>query len=609
MSSAAALVEDRFSALHPRLHPARGTQARPLRLAILLLALLALVGCATGGGMSEVDDGLARQLIAEGDYSGAAGEYQRLAKSNRRARASLLLLAADAFREEGRFDAVEGIATRIDRERLGPDENFRLDLLLAEAALARGRAQDALTLASGPDSPDPAAQARALEIRARALDALGRPVEAARARIALNALLPPAERAENDRLLLEGLARPEIAALQKAVVALERNDPLRPWLERALRLRGAVPARSMQVPTRQVGTLLPDAGDGAGMRREGYSSTPRVALLLPLSGTLAGAGGAVRDGIMAAYFADASARPQVQVFDTGDTVEGALAAYRNAVGSGSARAIGPLMREQVHAIFAQEQQPMPVLALNHPEDGSPPPAGSQSFGLLPDEEGAFAAERALERGHDRAGIVAGTEEWSERAALAFRAQFEARGGTVVGEARLAQGTVDFSGPLGQAMSGSPSALFLAVRPAQGRLVVPQVRARGGAGVALFATSHIYSGASARGQDRDLDGVEFCDAPWLFGAVPGMPARETLAAKLPAAAASARLFAFGMDAYRLLPYLDWLAENPDAYLPGASGQLALDGFGRVRRLPSWMRFVDGVPRAADGFLSPEAGAAP
>ena len=166
--------------------------ARMSRLAVVvLLALLVLASCATGGGMSEIDDGFARQLIAEGDYSGAAVEYQRLAKSNRRARAPLLLRAADALREEGRFDAVEEIALRIDRDRLSTGENGRLDLLLAEAALARGNAQDALSLASGPDHVDPAAQARALEIRARALDALGRPLDAARTRVALSALLQP----------------------------------------------------------------------------------------------------------------------------------------------------------------------------------------------------------------------------------------------------------------------------------------------------------------------------------------------------------------------------------------------------------------------------------
>jgi uncharacterized protein len=97
-------------------------------------------------------------------------------------------------------------------------------------------------------------------------------------------------------------------------------------------------------------------------------------------------------------------------------------------------------------------------------------------------------------------------------------------------------------------------------------------------------------------------VEFADAPWLFGPVAGTPERERLAREVPSAGAGGRLFAFAMDAYRLLPYLQWLGANPDAYLPGASGQLSLDGFGRVRRALAWMRFVEGVPRPADGMLT-------
>jgi outer membrane PBP1 activator LpoA protein len=91
---------------------------------------------------------------------------------------------------------------------------------------------------------------------------------------------------------------------------------------------------------------------------------------------------------------------------------------------------------------------------------------------------------------------------------------------------------------------------------------------------------------------------------MFGLAAGLPPREALARQLATAASAPRLFAFGIDAYRLLPYLDWLAANPDAYLPGASGQLAVDRFGRVRRLMAWLRFVDGVPQSADGALSAE-----
>ena len=117
---------------------------------------------------------------------------------------------------------------------------------------------------------------------------------------------------------------------------------------------------------------------------------------------------------------------------------------------------------------------------------------------------------------------------------------------------------------------------------------------------MFATSHVYSGARNPGLDRDLDGIEFCDLPWLFDAAPGMPSRNELGTSLPSTAgAGARLFAFGMDAYRLLPYLDWLQLHRDAYLPGATGQLALDDFGRVRRLLVWATFSNGVARLTGG----------
>jgi hypothetical protein len=99
-------------------------------------------------------------------------------------------------------------------------------------------------------------------------------------------------------------------------------------------------------------------------------------------------------------------------------------------------------------------------------------------------------------------------------------------------------------------------------------------------------------------------VEFCDAPWLFGLAAGLPEREVLAKGLPAADSAPRLFAFGMDAFRLLPYLNWLERNPEAYVAGASGQLSIDEFGRVHRSLAWLRFDGGIARTADGALVPQ-----
>jgi hypothetical protein len=119
---------------------------------------------------------------------------------------------------------------------------------------------------------------------------------------------------------------------------------------------------------------------------------------------------------------------------------------------------------------------------------------------------------------------------------------------------------------------------------------------------VVATSHVYDGSDDGASNRDLDGVEFCDAPWLFNAQPGLPPFVDVEALLPSArGATARLFAFGMDAWNLVPYLDWLRNNPGSYLPGATGQLTSDQFGRIRRVLTWAVFANGIAHPLDGSL--------
>jgi len=147
----------------------------------------------------------------------------------------------------------------------------------------------------------------------------------------------------------------------------------------------------------------------------------------------------------------------------------------------------------------------------------------------------------------------------------------------------------------------PEALFVAIRSAQGRMLLPQLRVRAQDGLIVLATSHIASGGNPT-IDRDLDGIHFLDAPFLFDSSTAIGvSREQLGAALPAASVSARLFAFGIDACRLLPYLDYLREHEGTYLPGATGQLMVDGFGRVRRLSSGYRFRNGTPQFSEALL--------
>jgi outer membrane PBP1 activator LpoA protein len=246
---------------------------------------------------------------------------------------------------------------------------------------------------------------------------------------------------------------------------------------------------------------------------------------------------------------------------------------------------------------------VPVLALNHPDDKALPATGASEFGLLPETEGAQAADHMAEQGLHSAYVVISGDDFAQRAGSAFKAEFEARGGTVAGNGTLGSG-VNYASVitgLNAASAASDAGVFISMKPQQARLLLPQLRlARINAPV--FGTSHIYGGADDAGSNRDLDGVEFSDAPWLFDAQPGLPNHDDIATPLPAArGVSARLFAFGMDAWNLVPYLDWLHEHPGSYLPGASGQLTADQFGRIRRVLVWAKFQDGIAHPLNGSL--------
>ncbi len=577
------------------------------------LLCLALGACATFSEQDREPEPVdtqgathAEQLYAHGDLDQAAAEFLALAQeSDGDARAHYRLRAAEALRERGDIEGAARALDDIKRRRLHGDEAVRLDLLDAQIALKRGDLAQAQSLLALDESAlPPNLHLRVLELRARVALAAGDAFASARARAALDRDLHDRDREQNRMQLTSALASLDVGTLRSRIDTLQSNDPLRPWIEQVLRDKGQPLARETLRPSHQVGTL--QAGVDGTLEAEGYKTLKHVALLLPLNAQLANVSQSIRDGFLAAYFADRpERRPDVRIYDSGKTPSDALAAYNTAVADGADHVVGPLQREAVGELFHHSLSAR-VLALNHPDTGEVPPPGSAEFGLLPDSEGAQVAEHMRERGIARAAVIAADTDWAERAARAFRAQFEAAGGSIVGETRLNDKEVNFATSIVQATASLgtdvDSGIFISMRPQQARLLLPQLKIAH-VTAPVFATSHVNSGDNTPALDRDLDGLEFCDAPWLFGAVAGRPERNRIAAYIASAnGVGARLFAFGMDAYALLPYLDWLIAHPDAYLAGATGELIGDSFGRIHRIAGWARFSNGVAVPIDGALN-------
>lgn len=593
-------------AAHAPARPLRGQALYPVLAGLLCLLLAACATLSEPGPQSSAQADDAEQLYRQGDFSGSASAFLDLAHAHRGdAAAHYRLRAAEALREMGDLAGAAQALDGIRQRNLHGDEVLRLDLLDAEIALKNGdlpRARALLVIAD-TDLP-PHLRMRALELSARAALAAGDPFASAQQRAQLDGLLRGTDREQNRRQLVDSLATLDANTLKARVDALPGNDVLRPWVEQALRSKGQPLARDLARPSRPVGTMQPDAS--GGLEAQGYQPMHHVALLLPLDASLAAVAQSIRDGFLTAYFGDrAEHRPKLRIYNSGNTPADAVNAYNAAVADGADHVVGPLQRESVGALFHQTLA-VPVLALNHPDTGEVPPHGSAEFGLLPDAEGAEVAGHMQQRGIRRAAIIAADADWAGRAARAFRAQFEAGGGAVVGESQLREKEVNYATSILQATAelgqGDDVGVFISMRPQQARLLLPQLRIAN-VNAPVFATSHVYAGDTNPSLDRDLDGVEFCDAPWLFGPIPGRPDHNAIAARLDSAnGVGARLFAFGMDAYALLPYMDWLLTHPDAYLEGATGDLSADGFGRIHRLVGWARFSNGIAQPVDGALS-------
>ena len=389
------------------------------------------------------------------------------------------------------------------------------------------------------------------------------------------ALSGPARSANAGRIeaLLAGL---DDAALARDAARLPVGDPLYSFAGRALLNRGLPLPRPFDR-----GDVSFGAADRPAADRDGYRPPLKVGVLLPLSGGQSAAAASVRDGFLAGYYGERRRRPEVRFYDT---AAGASAAYARAAAEGNDFVVGPLGRDEVDAVFADDTPRVPLLALNR--GSHTPPAGSAAFSLSPEDEGISLAQYLIQRGAKRVLIQTGGEDAQRRTAGTARAQLERRGVQVTEDIASAQGV---------------DAVLLVVKGTQARALMPRLALAGITTATRVATSQIVSGTGKPAEDAALDGIVYPTEAWGVRGIDGLPSQASAAARVDTAKGpAARLFAFGHDAWLLTGYLERLALSNNGDVAGATGRLSLDGFGNVLRVPGWSRFAGGVPvPLADG----------
>ena len=393
---------------------------------------------------------------------------------------------------------------------------------------------------------------------------------------------------DNARAIEQLLAGLDNATLTNEAGMLGNGDPLYNFAGREMLRRGL----SLPRPLDRGGQWRFNAGSRAPADRDGYRPPRKLAVLLPLSGTLATAASPVRDGLLAGYYGEHRQRPELHFYDTAGTPAGAQSAYQKAVSDGADYVLGPLGRDEVGALFREAQLPVPMLALNR--GAGAPPAGNASFALAPEDDGAAAADYLLSRNARRVLVLSGGDDNMRRSVNAFREHLLSRGGSVVETLSVADKPVDSSLALQAAMQkdGGVHAVFMALKSGQARALSAQLASNGLGDKPRVATSQLLSGTGKPEQDKLLDGIAFPSEAWSVQGVNGLPSAESTGLQLPTARGpAAKLFAFGYDAWLLTAYLERLSRDPHG-LAGATGALHVDSAGNIVRVPTWSTFSEG-----------------
>lgn len=385
-----------------------------------------------------------------------------------------------------------------------------------------------------------------------------------------------------------------------------------------------------------------------------------IAVLLPLSGRLERTGQVVKDGIMAAYYADVEKRqdehllPRLRFIDTNNADTQHLL---SAIGE-TKFIIGPLLKDTVESLIPNLPVGVNVLALNRPEElpeNTPArnsavtssnalaaqgsltsstdlvgentqdefrsldlPTSLNYYGLAPEDEAKQLAEFIFNKGYRAPIVIAAQSSLYQRMDTTFKKHWRMLN-SQENKQRANITSVSFNDSnslregITQALDVAQSnerinqieymtndevynmprsrrdidAIVAFASPQDTELLNPIIEASlnpyDGKLVPVYATSRSMDYDSGKNQWRDLQNVHFIDMPWLMPSHKWQPLQQEVEqAWQNQNTMQKRLFAFGFDAYQLLPQLGML--NTLKYLSheGLTGTLSLNQQGEVIR---------------------------
>ena len=567
---------------------------------------------------------------SQGDHLTAAREYSQLASAatiqnklfyQLRMAENLLL---GGYLQPAREALEDMPVTQMSEQQL-----ISRNLLLARIALQQREPKQVLTtLRSAPAvHVDAGLRRQFYQLSAEAYQMLGNHLEFAKHSIRLEPLLENEDKKkDNHQAIWQSLSQLNTGLLMQLRTA-PPPDHLSGWLE--LSHIGKTFSDSPETVKIQLDNWLrhypghPAQSDIyqslLNRKFEQPISSRQIAYLLPLSGNFAYAGNAIRDGVMASYYQSQStnksktAASQIRFYDT-TASDDIVALYDQAVADGASVVLGPLQKNLVNQLLERGTFSVPTISLNY-ADSNQKDTNLFQLSLLPEDEAHQVADRIWQDGYQSVAIISPKGAWGDRLLNAFQSQwqihknintevyrYESKSQGIANGIQNVLGIdssklrrADLSRLLGRGIKFSErkrkdiDAIFVAgVSSKDAAQIRPQLKYFGADDIPVYATSHIYSANINKRMLRDMDGILFCDMPWMLNSKSKeFPLRQQLQKTLNIEQSRhIRLYALGVDTYKMLPALRNLQVSSVERFEGVTGYLSVDKDQRIVRKLEW-----------------------
>ena len=560
--------------------------------------------------------------------------YNRLAQSAvQPERSAFLIKVALMYYHGGFYAEIDPFFDELGEGDILPQDEIKKRTIQAGGYVGEGKIyQGLLALPEIDDIADYQFKALALGIRSRGVLAIGDPLESASLRMQIGQFLRTDEEIEkNHDFIWDALNRITEPAMIRAL-AEQQTPEMRGWLELNLiaRRSNMLPAK-MEPWIEKWYQLYPDhsAAPRYAMNlleesRSVFIEPRHITLMLPFSGRLEKVADAILNGFLYAYYQDPNPVADLEIVDASNNPAEFNLQYEQAIQNGADFIVGPIDKDLIDLLQQRGELEVPTLTLNYGNDDKKSGLNLYQFGLRPEDEAEQIADYALAQDKHHAAVLVPDTEWGYRLQYAFTQRFESLGGRVVGTTSYPAKNNDYSASIKTLLNLTTSEhrksilqqvikeqvqfearrrqdvdmIFIAANSRQARLIKPQLKFHHAQDLPVYATSHISSSSGSAGDDRDLDEILFVDIPWMLHGDNNPDFGQVTSLWPDASQRFGRLFALGIDAYRMIPSLRRLMINPDESLAQNTGVLSVDGNGRVKRSLQMATYENGRARPLD-----------